>query len=83
MAKIIIMNVGIDKTFLNLNLARKLLIMVKNAGSKNKRGRLMKNMKSPNSGLIHSTLAPPISILDHVKFPTQYKRKNSGLATRD
>ena len=26
--------------------------MVKNAGSKNKRGRLMKNMKSPNSGLI-------------------------------
>ena len=25
--------------------------MVKNAGSKNKRGRLMKNMKSPNSGL--------------------------------
>ena len=33
----------------NLNLARKLLIMVKNAGSKNKRGRLMKNMKSPNS----------------------------------
>ena len=52
MAKIIIMNVGIDKTFLNLNLARKLLIMVKNAGSKNKRGRLMKNMKSPNSGLI-------------------------------
>ena len=51
MAKIIIMNVGIDKTFLNLNLARKLLIMVKNAGSKNKRGRLMKNMKSPNSGL--------------------------------
>ena len=45
MAKIIIMNVGIDKTFLKLNLARKLLIMVKNAGSKNKRGRLMKNMK--------------------------------------
>ena len=27
--------------------------MVKNAGSKNKHGRLMKNMKSPNSGLIH------------------------------
>ena len=27
--------------------------MVKNAGSKNKRGRLMKNMKSPNSGLIY------------------------------
>ena len=53
MAKIIIINVGIDKTFLNLNLARKLLIMVKNAGSKNKRGRLMKNMKSPNSGLNH------------------------------
>ena len=26
--------------------------MVKNVGSKNKRGRLMKNMKSPNSGLI-------------------------------
>ena len=26
--------------------------MVKNAGSKNKRGRLMKNMKSPNSGLM-------------------------------
>ena len=51
MAKIIIMNVGIDKTFLNLNLARKLLIMVKNAGSKNKCGRLMKNMKSLNSGL--------------------------------
>ena len=25
--------------------------MVKNAGSKNKRGRLMKNMKLPNSGL--------------------------------
>ena len=25
--------------------------MVKNAGSKNKRGRLMKNMKSPSSGL--------------------------------
>ena len=25
--------------------------MVKNAGSKSKRGRLMKNMKSPNSGL--------------------------------
>ena len=25
--------------------------MVKNAGSKNKCGRLMKNMKSPNSGL--------------------------------
>ena len=25
--------------------------MVKNAGSKNKHGRLMKNMKSPNSGL--------------------------------
>ena len=47
------MNVGIDKTFLNLNLARKLLIMVKNVGSKNKRGRLMKNMKSPNSGLIY------------------------------
>ena len=30
--------------------------MVKNAGSKNKRGRLMKNMKSPNSGLIVITL---------------------------
>ena len=52
MAKIIIMNVGIDKTFLNLNLASKLLIMAKNAGSKNKCGRLMKNMKSPNSGLM-------------------------------
>ena len=31
--------------------------MVKNAGSKNKRGRLMKNMKSPNSGL---TAIPPL-----------------------
>ena len=51
MAKIIIMNVGIDKTFLKFKLARKLLIIVKNAGSKNKRRRLMKNMKSPNSGL--------------------------------
>ena len=30
--------------------------MVKNAGSKNKRGRLMKNMKSPNSGLSDSVL---------------------------
>ena len=28
--------------------------MVKNAGSKNERGRLMKNMKSPNSGLSYA-----------------------------
>ena len=30
--------------------------MVKNAGSKNKCGRLMKNIKSPNSGLIANIL---------------------------
>ena len=52
MAKIIIMNVGIDKTFLKFTFSQELLIMVKNADSKNKRGRLMKNMKSSNSGLM-------------------------------
>ena len=31
--------------------------MVKNVGSKNKHGRLMKNMKSPNSGLNVTNLA--------------------------
>ena len=43
------MNVSTDESF---NLAKKLLIMVKNAGSKNKCGRLMKNMIPTNSGLI-------------------------------
>ena len=51
MAKIIIMNVGIDKTFLKFKFSQE-INNGENAGSKNKRGRLMKNMKSPNSGLI-------------------------------
>ena len=38
--------------------------MVKNAGSKNKLGRLMKNMKSPNSGLI-SAAAPQAHKIVH------------------
>ena len=52
MAKIIIMNVGIDKTFLKFKFSQEIINNGENAGSKNKRGRLMKNMKSPNSGLI-------------------------------
>ena len=52
MAKIIIMNVGIDKTFLKFKFSQEIINNGENAGSKNrKRGRLMKNMKSPNSGL--------------------------------
>ena len=43
------MNVGTDKNFIK---SRKLLIMVKNVGNKIKCRRLMKNIKSPNSGLI-------------------------------
>ena len=35
--------------------------MVKNAGSKNKRGRLMKNMKSPNSGLMGKAVSVILS----------------------
>ena len=45
MAKIIIMNVGIDKTFLKFKFSQEII----NNGEKC--GRLMKNMKSPNSGL--------------------------------
>ena len=52
MAKIIIMNVGIDKTFLKFKFSQEIINNGKNAGSKNKCGRLMKNMKSPNSGLM-------------------------------
>ena len=66
MAKIIIMNVGIDKTFLKFKFSQELLIMVKNTGSKNKRGRLMKNMKSPNSGLTSKFF--PRKFLFKVKF---------------
>ena len=51
MAKIIIMNVGIDKTCLKFKFSQEIINNGENAGSKNKRGRLMKNMKSPNSGL--------------------------------
>ena len=47
--------------------------MVKNAGSKNKRGRLMKNMKSPNSGLIvsFSSTQTVLYILKLHNFTTQ------------
>ena len=40
--------------------------MVKNAGSKNKRGRLMKNMKSPNSGLTSITHIAIITYITHI-----------------
>ena len=56
MAKIITMNVGIDKTFLKFKFSQEIINNGENVGSKNKRGRLMKNMKSPNSGLIYKSL---------------------------
>ena len=55
-AKIIIMNVGIDKTFLKFKFSQEIINNGEKCGSKNKRGRLMKNMKSPNSGLIFIVL---------------------------
>ena len=56
MAKIIIMNVGIDKTLLKFKFSQEII----NNGEKC--GRLMKNMKSPNSGLIghHGSANHPI-----------------------
>ena len=37
--------------------------MVKNEGSKNKRGRLMKNMKSPNSGHSNNNMHSDSAVL--------------------
>ena len=50
------MNVGIDKTFLKFKFSQEIINNGEKCGSKNKRGRLMKNMKSPNSGLIFIVL---------------------------
>ena len=50
--------------------------MVKNAGSKNKRGRLMKNMKSPNSGLtdVHFQLnVKTLLTIDHLSGLAHYR----------
>ena len=45
------MNVGTDESFLKLKFSQEIIIMVKNAGSKNKCWRLMKNIIPTNSGL--------------------------------